>query len=44
MRAPLKNISITVKLVALEKVSLNDAQNPKTVCEKIDTQWQARSA
>ena len=32
MTAPLQNVSITVKVVALEKVSLSDAQDPKTVC------------
>ena len=32
MTAPLKNLSMTVKVVALEKVSLSDAQNPKAVC------------
>ena len=28
----LQNSSITVKVVALEKVSFSDTQNPKTVC------------
>ena len=28
----LQNSSITVKAVALEKVSFSDKQNPKTVC------------
>ena len=31
MTPPLQNSSITVKIVALEKVSFNDTQNPKTV-------------
>ena len=44
MAAPLKNLSITVKVVALEKVSLSDAHNPKTVCLQIDSEWQTLSA
>ena len=31
MTAPLQNLLITVKVVALEKVSFSDTQNPKTV-------------
>ena len=31
MTEPLQNLSITVKVVALEKVSFSDTQNPKTV-------------
>ena len=32
MTAPLQNLSITLKVVALEKVSFSDRQNPKTLC------------
>ena len=32
MAAPLQYLLITVKVVALEKVSFSDIQNPKTVC------------
>ena len=32
MRAPLQYLLITIKVVALEKVSFIDTQNPKTVC------------
>ena len=32
MAAPLKYLLITLKVVALEKVSFSDTQNPKTVC------------
>ena len=32
MAAPLQYLLITVKVVALEKVSFSDTQNPKTVC------------
>ena len=32
MPAHLQYLLITVKLVALEKVSFSDTQNPKTVC------------
>ena len=32
MTAPLQYLLITVKVVALEKVSFSDTQNPKTVC------------
>ena len=32
MTAPLENSLITVKVVALQKVSFSDTQNPKTVC------------
>ena len=32
MASPLQNSLINVKIVALEKVSLSDTQNPKTVC------------
>ena len=32
MTEPLQNLSITVKVVALEKVSFSDTENPGTVC------------
>ena len=32
MAAPLQYLLITVKVVALQKVSFSDTQNPKTVC------------
>ena len=32
MAAPLQYLLITVNVVALEKVSFSDTQNPKTVC------------
>ena len=32
MRAHLQYLLITLKLVALEKVSFSDTQNPKAVC------------
>ena len=32
MTEPLQKSSITVKVVALEKVSFSDTENPKTVC------------
>ena len=32
MIAPLKYLIGTVKVVALEKVSFNNTQNPKTIC------------
>ena len=32
MTAPLQDLLITVKVVALEKVSFSDTQNPKAVC------------
>ena len=43
MAAPLKYLLITLKVVALEKVSFSDTQNPKAVCLHIDSQWQALS-
>ena len=36
--APLQYLFITVKVVASEKVSFSDQQNPKAVCEHIDSQ------
>ena len=44
MTAPLQNLLINVKGVALEKVSFSDTQNLKTVCEHIDSRWEALSA
>ena len=44
MTAPLQHLLITVKVVALGKVSLSDTQNPKTVCFHIDSQWEGLSA
>ena len=32
MAAPLQNLSITLRVVASEKVSFSDTQYPKTVC------------
>ena len=32
MAAPLQYLLITVKVVALEKVSFSDTKNPKAVC------------
>ena len=32
MTVPLQNLLITVKVVALEKASFSDTQNPMTVC------------
>ena len=42
--APLKYLLITVKVVALEKVSFSDTQNPKAVCQLIGSQRQTLSA
>ena len=38
MAEPLQYLLITVKIVALENVSFSDTQNPKAVCEHIDSQ------
>ena len=43
MAAPLQYLLITVKVVALEKVSFSDTQNPKVVCEDIDSGREALS-
>ena len=32
MAAPLQDLLLTLKVVALEEVSFSDTQNPKTVC------------
>ena len=44
MAAPLQYLLITLKVVALEKVSFSDTQYPKTFSEHIDSQWQALPA
>ena len=44
MTAPLEDLLITLKVVALEKVSFSDTQNPKTVCWHIGSGWQPLSA
>ena len=44
MAQPLQYLLITVKVVALEKVSFSDKQNPKAICQLIDSQWQTFSA
>ena len=43
MEAALQYLLITVKVVALEKVSFSDTQNPKVVCLHIDSQRQTVS-
>ena len=40
----LQYLLITVKLIALEKASFSDTQNPKALCQHIDSQWQTLSA
>ena len=42
--APSQYLLITVKLIALEKVSFSDTQNPKAICKHIDSRWEALSA
>ena len=44
MTAPLQDLLITVKAVALEEVSFSDTENPKTVSKYIDSGWQQLSA
>ena len=44
MAAPLKYLIITLKVVALNKVSLSETQNAKAVCLHIDSRWEAFSA
>ena len=44
MAGPLQYLLITVMVIALEKVSFSDTQNPKAVCSHIGTQWQTLSA
>ena len=43
MAEPLQYLLITVKVVALEKVSFSDTQNHKAVCLHIDSWWEALS-
>ena len=44
MAATLKYLLVTVKVVALEKVSFTDKQNSKAVCYHIDSRWEPLSA
>ena len=44
MAGPLQYLLITVKVVALEKVSFSDTQNPKAVCLHIDSRCEDLSA
>ena len=44
MAEPLQYLLLTVKVVALQKVSFSDRQNPKTACLHIESQWQRLSA
>ena len=44
MAEPLQYLLISVKVVALEKISFGDKQNPKGGCWDIDSQWQTLSA
>ena len=44
MTAPLQYSLITVKVVALEKVSFSNTENPKSVFSHIDSRWEALSA
>ena len=44
MAPDLHYLIITVKLVALEKVSFSDTQNAKAVSYYIDSRWKALSA
>ena len=44
MAGHLQYLLITVKVVALQKVSFSDRQNPKAVCLHIESQWQMLSA
>ena len=43
MAEPLQYLLFTVKVIALEKFSFSDTQNPKSVCQHIDSQWEALS-
>ena len=40
----LQKLLITLKVIALEKVSFSDTQNPKTVSSHIHSRWEALSA
>ena len=44
MASPLQYSLMTLKVVALEKVSFSDTQNPKALCWHIDSRWEALSA
>ena len=44
MTAPLQFLFITVKVVALEELSVSDTKNPNAVCEHIDSRGEALSA
>ena len=44
MAAHLHYLLITVKIIALEKFSFSDTENPKSVCYHIESQWEALSA
>ena len=41
--APLQYLLISVKVVAMEKISFSDTQNPKAVSYHIDNRWEALS-
>ena len=42
--ARLHYLLITVKLIALGKVSFSDTQNPKALSQHIDSRWEVLSA
>ena len=44
MAPALQYLLMTLKVVALEKVSFSDTQNPKVVCQHIGSQRQTLSA
>ena len=44
MAAAVQYSLITVKVVALGKVSFSDTQNPKAVSSHIESRWEALSA
>ena len=44
MAAQLHYLLITVNVVAAQKVSFSDKQNPKAVCWQIEIHWEALSA
>ena len=44
MAAPLQYLLITVKVIALEKVSFSDTQNPKFLSSHIHSRREALSA
>ena len=44
MAAPLQYLLITAQVVAMEKVSFSDTENPKAVCSHIDSRWEALSS